>query len=240
MLPSPPWLRDDASCPRGRGPSAAPPCWGSLARSHRRTRLSGGDGSDALLAGQTSPMPRSSRQCPAPPSLRAFASMLGLGLNFGVFFGNLCHWQAGSCCHHPSNLQHHGAFNNLLGSCRGPQTLCKPGGELSSQKPHQAPGVTLMICPEGCDTLWLSPGIPNGSSRGFSYPQLTFWGSSCSKIHGVSSGRGRTQHLWGPECDFEDKSQAGPFHGGTRGRASLRLVALESVQELESSVGYLG
>lgn len=132
------------------------------------------DGSDALLAGHTSPMPKSSRQCPVPPSFGAFPSMLGFELNFGLFFGNLCHWQAGSCCHHLSNLQCPGAFNNpLLGSCGGPQTLCKPGGELSSQNPYQPPDVTLMICPKGCDTLWLSPGIPNGNAtwgRGSSYP----------------------------------------------------------------------
>lgn len=80
-------------------------------------------GSDALVAGQLSPMPKCWHQCPfrlsCPPLLRAFASTLGLGLILGeIFFLAVCaackQEFAGSCCHHPSDLQQPGARNNPL------------------------------------------------------------------------------------------------------------------------------
>lgn len=103
-------------------------------------------------------------------------------------------------------------------------------------------------CPLGS---WLGgqPILPTGSGsatsgRSSSYPRVTpllaSWGSPCSKIPGVSLGWGRAEHLWGPECDCEEKSRAGPFPGSAHGQALLQLVALESIQELVSSVGYFG
>lgn len=225
-------------------------------------------GSDALVAGQLSPMPKCWYQCPfclcCPPLLRAFASPLGLGLILGgIFF-----WQFVLLA--SRNLR--GAVVIIRAICSSPEhVIILSAWELQGtpaplqtwgraepwvpQSPASPPGARLMIWPGGCDVLRLSLGIlapwpacpAHREWRCHIEPQLRLptgylasRGSPCSEIARNSLGWGRAEQLWGPECDFEDKSQAGPFPGSTHGQALLRLVVLESIQELESSVGYFG
>lgn len=114
--------------------------------------------SDALAAGQAGPdAPKMLPPVPCPPELSL--PHWGLGWFLGGFFLQFVLMRLAGSCWHPASH-----FSSLeLGNWRGPQPRCKPGAELSNGSPRPAPQPTPhpspQMRPEGCDMLWLSPGI---------------------------------------------------------------------------------